>query len=325
MTMTDLALLVDSTDEVQNTAFLKQRMEEEGYLFFSQLVSAELARQVKCDIILLLREHHILENDGGEEPLWSGGPLPTEAEYMAFYDRIVRLDSFQQLAHSPEVLAVLEGICGEPVKVWEQKLIRIVYPDPKMTAPQGIGAHQDGDPKLGYQANHFYTGWIAIMDIDHSVGGLAISPRSHKLGILQSGGTVASSAKNVDQNGYGLEVTTLPWESAEFQSGSAVLFHCHTAHRGLPNHSERLRLSCDFRYQPTSQSASWVSKTLGPDVRRVAQQIDELLAGRAFYVTCRPTEEIVATVRQRMMEEKSTTLARAQELVDELCAAGDQE
>ena len=78
---------------------------------------------------------------------------------MSVYDCIVRLESFQGLAHSPEIIAVLEELCEESIQVWEQQLIRIVYPDPEATAAQGIGAHQDGDPKLEYKANRFHTGW----------------------------------------------------------------------------------------------------------------------------------------------------------------------
>ena len=67
-----------------------------------------------------------------------------------------------------------------------------------------------------------------------------------------------------------------------------------------------------------SDTASWLAHTPGPEVRRTAQQIDEILAGRALYVTTRATPEVLDQVRRRMLEERSTSLARAQELVLEV-------
>ena len=321
--MPDPGRMIDSTELLRDAARLRERMESDGYLFFLRLVGADRAAAVKRDIMAILRERFIIEEDGAPDPVWSGGPQPTEAEYMAVYDRIVRLESFRELATSPEVVALLEAVCEGPVQVWEQQLIRIVYPDPESEAAQGVGAHQDGDPKLGYRAGRFYTCWISLMEIDAAVGGLAVAPGSHRLGLLQSAGTVASSSARQQglEAGYGLDPSELSWATGDFVPGSAVLFHCRTAHRGLPNRSDRIRLSCDFRYQPAEDSASWLAHTPGPEVRRTAQQIDEVLSGRALWVTTRAEPELIGEIRRRMLEERSTTLERARELARELGGA----
>ena len=316
--MSDLTTMIESTDLLRDAARLRERMRSEGYLFLRRLVAAERALALKREIVALLREHFIIEDEDAAEPLWSGGPEPTEAEYMAIYDRIVRLESFRELAHSPEIIAVVEAVSEGPVQVWEQQLIRIVYPDPDAVAAQGVGAHQDGDPKLGYRASRFYTGWISLMAIDATVGGLAVAPGSHRLGLLQSAGTVASSASRRPATGYGLDAAALSWATSDFVPGSTVIFHNRTAHRGLPNHSDRIRLSCDFRYQPAGDSSSWLAHTAGPEVRRTAQQIDAVVSSRALYVTTRATPELIGEIRRRMLEERSTTLQRARELAQEL-------
>ena len=315
--MTGFEPMIDSTGDTKNAPVLRERMQAEGYLFFGQLIDPQRALQVKQDIVAILRAHYIIEDDGAD-PMWSGGPQPTEAEYMAVYDKIVRLESFQRLARSPETITVLEAVCEEPVQVWEQQLVRLVYPNPETASAQGIGAHQDGDPKLGYKAGRFYTCWISLMHIGATIGGLAVAPRSHTLGLLKSAGSVSSSAKGVESDDYSLDGSQLEWAVSDYGPGSAVVFASQTAHRGLPNHSDRIRLSCDFRYQPASDTASWLAHTLGPDVRRVCQQIDEILAGRALYVTTHPTPEVLDELRRRMLEEKTTTLERAQELVREI-------
>ena len=321
--MPDLAKMIDSTGLLGDAGRLRERMQEDGHLFFPRLADPDRVTAVKRDIMAILRERFIIEEDGSPDLMWSGGPQPTEAEYMAVYDRIVRLESFQGLAESPEVLAVLEAVCAGPVQVWEQQLIRLVYPDPEAEAAQGTGAHQDGDPKLGYKAGRFYTCWISLMEIDAEVGGLAVAPGSHRLGLLESAGTVASSSARQQgrEAGYGLDPSQLSWATGDFVPGSAVLFHCRTAHRGLPNRSDRIRLSCDFRYQPAEDSASWLAHTPGPEVRRTAQQIDEVLSGRALWVTTRAEPELIGEIRRRMLEERSTTLERARELARELGGA----
>ena len=320
--MPDLAEMIDSTGLLEDPARLRERMQENGYLFLPRLVDADRATAVKREIMAILRERFIIEEDGSPDPAWSGGPQPTEAEYMTVYDSIVRLPSFRGLAESPEVLNLLEAVCESPVQVWEQQLIRLVYPDPEAEAAQGIGAHQDGDPKLGYKAGRFYTCWISLMEIDAEVGGLAVAPGSHRLGLLQSAGTVASSTKQQGSKaGYGLDPSQLSWATGDFAPGSAVIFHCRTAHRGLPNRSDRIRLSCDFRYQPIKDTASWLAHTPGPEVRRTAQQIDEVLSGRALWVTTRAAPELIGEIRRRMLEERSTTLERARELARELGGA----
>ena len=297
--------MIDSSADLADAGVLRERMDDAGYLYFRRLVDPDRILRAKNDIMGLLRKHRILEDDGHVEPIWSG-------------DQIVRLNSFREVAHSPEIISVIETVSREPVRVWDQQLIRVVYPEPGKEAPRGVGAHQDGDPKLGYQAKTFYTAWVALMGIDIPVGGLAVSPCTHKRGILQSEGIGASSSKDADSKSYGLDPRDLEWATDVYVPGGTVIFACRTVHRGLPNHSDRIRLSGDFRYQPVSENASWLSTTPGPDIRRVAQAIDETLSSRALYVTVRPRPEILPELRQRMLEEKNASLERAQELVREI-------
>ena len=84
------------------------------------------------------------------------------------------------------------------------------------------------------------------------------------------------------------------------------------------NRSDRIRLSCDFRYQSVKDTVNWIAHTPGPDVRRVAQKIDAVITSRALYVTTHADKETLQEVRRIMLEEKSTSLERAQELAAEV-------
>jgi ectoine hydroxylase-related dioxygenase (phytanoyl-CoA dioxygenase family) len=44
------------------------------------------------------------------------------------------------------------------------------------------------------------------------------------------------------------------WAGGTYRFGDALIFHSLTVHRALPNHSERLRMSIDCRFQKLSEA-----------------------------------------------------------------------
>lgn len=310
--------LKDSTGHRGDSKRLAEILNEDGYLFLRRLVDPDRALQVKREIMVILKEHYIIEDNSTNDPLWSGGPHPTEEEYMQYYDKVVRLDSFISLAQSPEIISLMESVFGAPVQVWKQRLIRVMCPDPDAPDDIGVGAHQDGAKNLGYGADRFYTCWLPLMDIDEKLGGLAIVVGSHKMGFMEHAGSNPSSSKEARSKGFGLDMNKFTWATSNYHPGDAIFFSHVTAHRGLINRSDRIRLSCDFRYQAINDTVNWLAHTRGPDVRRVAQQIDAIINSRALYVTTHADKETLVEVRRRMLEEKATSLQRAQELVTEV-------
>lgn len=316
--MTEYRPLTDSTAHLGDDERLSESLAQDGYLLLRGLVDPDRVAQVKRDVMGVLHETHIIEEKDTEDPMWSGGPHPSEAEHMRYYDRIVRLESFNRLAESPEIVAVMESVAGEAVTVWKQRLIRIMFPDPDAPDDAGVGTHQDGAKNLGYQADRFYTCWLPLMDIDPNIGGLAIAVGSHKMGFLEHAGSSPSDAKKARSKGFGLDSSDFAWGTTDYHPGDAIIFGHVTAHRGLVNRSDRIRLSCDFRYQSVNDTVSWIAHTPGPDCRRVAQQIDAIVTSRALYVTTHADKDTLQEVRRLMLVEKATTLERAQELVAEV-------
>lgn len=311
------ATMLDATPSAGDSARLRALLAEHGYLLLRGALDGDLVRRVRDDLIAILHDCHILESPAAP-PLWSGGPPPTEGEYMACYQRAVQLDSFNRLAESPEVRAVPEAIYEGPVQVWEQRLLRIVPPDPDGAAPLGIGAHQDGSPQLGYLTQDFCTAWIPLTEIDERLGGLAVVPGSHRGGVRAQTGSASSSLKTARTQVFALPSADERWVTTSYSPGDLVVFASLTLHKGNPNTSDRLRLSCDFRYQRQGAYANWLAHTSGPRVRRVAQQIDAVVTSRALYVTTHADANLRDAVRRRMLEERSTTLERARELAAEL-------
>ena len=290
---------------------------EHGYLLLRGALNRDLVQRVRDDLIAVLHDCNILESPAAP-PIWSGGPPPTEEEYMAYYERAVQLDSFNRLAESAEVRAVMEAIYDGPVQVWEQRLLRIIPPDPDGAAPLGVGAHQDGSPQLGYLTQDFCTAWVPLTDIDDRLGGLAVVPGSHRGGVRAQTGSASSSLRTAKTQTFEAPSAGEQWVTTTYRPGDLVVFASMTLHKGQPNTSDRLRLSCDFRYQPEGAFANWLAHTSGPEVRRVAQRIDAVITSRALFVTTHADADLRDAVRRRMLEERSTTLERARELAAEL-------
>ena len=309
--------MIDATAAAGDPTRLKTLLAEHGYLLLRGALNRDLVQRVRDDLIAVLHDCNILESPAAP-PIWSGGPAPTEEEYMAYYERAVQLDSFNRLAESPGVRAVMEAIYDGPVQVWEQRLLRIIPPDPDGAAPLGVGAHQDGSPQLGYLTQDFSTAWIPLTDIDERLGGLAVVPGSHRGGVRVQTGSASSSLRTAKTQTFEAPSAGEQWVTSTYRPGDLVVFASMTLHKGQPNTSDRLRLSCDFRYQPEGAFANWLAHTSGPEVRRVAQRIDAVITSRALFVTTHTDADLRDAVRRRMLEERSTTLERARELAAEL-------
>ena len=309
--------MIDATAAAGDPTRLKALLAEHGYLLLRGALNRDLVQRVRDDLIAVLHDCNILESPAAP-PIWSGGPAPTEEEYMAYYERAVQLDSFNRLAESAEVRAVMEAIYDGPVQVWEQRLLRIIPPDPDGAAPLGVGAHQDGSPQLGYLTQDFCTAWVPLTDIDERLGGLAVVPCSHRGGVRAQTGSASSSLRTAKTQTFEAPSAGEQWVTTTYRPGDLVVFASMTLHKGQPNTSDRLRLSCDFRYQPEGAFANWLAHTSGPEVRRAAQRIDAVITSRALYVTTHADADLRDAVRRRMLEERSTTLERARELAAEL-------
>lgn len=125
--------------------------------------------------------------------------------------------------------------------------------------------HQD---YFFYRPVTFCTVWIPLMDIDESVGGLTLRQGSHRQGLYQTwwkGTQFLGAAQSREQsrqwqqaggvpvageNEPGDGESDKPWLRSDFRIGDVLIVDPLMMHVGVPNHSNLVRLSADFRYQP---------------------------------------------------------------------------
>jgi hypothetical protein len=131
-------------------------------------------------------------------------------------------------------------ILGPLAFVYPMKTPRTAYP--LVGGGQPIAVHRDN--RGGPWIQDMFTTWIALMDIPRELGGLAVLRGSHTY--VPAGGVEVENAEELlvrddDPN----------WVTTDYGSGDVLIFHCYTVHKGMPNKSDRVRLSVDNRWQTT--------------------------------------------------------------------------
>ncbi len=232
--------LKDASVDIGRPDILRKRLFEEGVLFFRGLFDPGAIFATRKDIMRAIEEHGWANREGqptgvarfeGDENWWGG------------YRAIQRLESFHRLAHDPAVIAMLAGLFGMPAFVHPRKIARVVWPQRPTftTAP-----HQDFPLIAG--TIDFFTMWVPLGNVGMDDGGLRVLLGS------QIGGVYPMQAAT-GAGGIGIDVDPddSRWASIDYQPGDAVLFHSLTVHAGMPNVSDRFRISADFRYQPINE------------------------------------------------------------------------
>ncbi len=79
------------------------------------------------------------------------------------------------------------------------------------------------------------------------MGGLAIARGSHRQGVRDF--TVSNGAGAMEV----IDPLEGSWVTGPLEAGDVLIFHSLTVHKGLPNLTERLRVSLDNRYQRASE------------------------------------------------------------------------
>jgi hypothetical protein len=257
---------IDSTEVQEDGAELNRRMARHGYLFVRGLLPAELLESLRLQLLELAAAGGWVSTESPlEEAIADLGSFCVEPQpdYNEVYHRMYKLAAFHALQHRPELLELIERMCGEPAMPHPRMIGRTIFPDREAyTTP----AHQDFIPIQG--SAETYTAWVPLHDLPTELGGLQVAAGSHRRGIYDfrpSGGA------------GGLEITDPlegTWASAPFAQGDVLFFHSMCAHKGLPNHGRALRMSMDARYQRISDSIDGGS--LQPHIKPVTW--DEIYA-----------------------------------------------
>ena len=223
---------------------LRLRIRADGYLFFREIVPADLLLELRDQITRIL--HDIGWIMGGKDRLLAKAIAPPCREgqpaYFEALDRIIKLEALHSLAHEANLMSVMRQVLGDTAFPHPLSIVRLVFPDtPELATPP----HQDYPNNQGTE--NLTAAWIPLGDCSVSDGALAILEGSHKFGLFPRQFHLGPGNRGAILNDSAADCR---WLSADFNAGDIVLFPALTVHRALENRNpERMRLSVDFRYQ----------------------------------------------------------------------------
>ena len=305
MTTTAYGEFQIANEYLHDAETLNSVFDQQGYLFFRGVLDTDQVLEVKSDFISELRRQGFVR-PGGRESIWTGKDLDELDD-----DSLYRLDYYNKLLDTEATQKFFEGLFGEPVFTFRSCTIRYTLPnDDKHGSPP----HQD----------HFYithtadfrTMWIPLMDIDQTVGGLALAESSHKRGLREHEEQDVYSyvLKGRKQKGVPLESIDEPRLTTHYRPGDIVVFHSHMLHWGLPNRSDRIRLSIDVRCQSVSSPRSWQTRSNLLEQRQIRRDVQKIAAEEGA------SEELFEALIIEMMarELKPSERAQVRKLMAEL-------
>ncbi len=236
---------VDSTDIAADGAALAARMRRDGYLFIRGLLPRQAIANVQRQIGDIVRAAGWLARDRPVAEAiadQSGFCVDPEPAYLATLRQINRLEDYHALKHHPALIGFLERLLGGAMLPHPRVLMRNIFPD---RAAFTTKSHQDYPNVQG--TTEVYTAWMPLIDCPMEVGPLQVAAGTH-------GGDIYDF--QIGAGAGGIEITEPfegRWVSGPFQQGDVLFFHSLAVHKGVPNRSDKLRMSMDVRYQLLSE------------------------------------------------------------------------
>ena len=186
---------------------------------------------------------------GDETFRWTGKALPGGMEEDDRYAGIAA-----RVIEHPANRALMEKVLGEPGCAVPVVQYRTYPPGGPVTM-----VHQDGFYSPGIQ--DYKPVWVSLTPCTREMGGLALAVGQNRRGYFHN---VAEPSP------YPFLRDAVPdesWSTTDYQPGDVLIVHPATPHCGMPNLSDRLRVTFDSRVQsarnPSAIAATVLSATPG--------------------------------------------------------------
>jgi ectoine hydroxylase-related dioxygenase (phytanoyl-CoA dioxygenase family) len=233
----------DSTELLDTPNALRARFDEDGYVFLRGAIDRDLLLDVRRRITSVCAAHGWFEL--GTDPLDAITCVEPCVEgddrYFEVYDDVQRLEALHAVPHHSTVRRCMTALLGESAFPHPLSIVRLVFPENEewATPPHQDYPNNQGTPDL-------YACWMPLGACPAELGSLSILSGSHRLGVAPLEFSLGAGNRRARLDGRFEE---LGWVGDDFDLGDAVIFHSHTVHRSLPNTTDRMRVSVDYRFQ----------------------------------------------------------------------------
>jgi hypothetical protein len=238
----EMRRLRESNDAAGESAILGERLATDGYLFFRNVLNQAAVKDVAGAIARVLHERGLLASEDPECPTWTGLRIP---EFDQQPHELHELRLWERFVQQAPINRFYESVMGEPVTWLETGVYRCVAPASERPVDVVAGRHQDGFYNEGLAIR---TTWIPLVETDVAMGGLAVAEGMNAHGYLHDLAQPPQFPIPADA------ISAESWCRADvYRPGDAVIFAGTTPHSGLPNESDRVRISMDLRFVPASE------------------------------------------------------------------------
>lgn len=247
--------MVDSASLLDNPTALRARLAEDGYLYLKDVVDKDAimaARQEVFERLVKVGEIREPAIDG----IATGDSRRKELEpdLGAFWRSISEGRKLRAASNGRDMQRIMSLIFGEPARNQDYIFLR--------AGAQGraTGLHFDY-PFFTRAHDKVCTVWMPIGDVPVEDGPVVVVEGSNKYrDLIDPMIGFDISKDNTRKADFGADAISFAQSrgtrllTRDFAAGDIALFGMYTAHGSLDNHSpiNRVRLSCDLRWQPAS-------------------------------------------------------------------------
>ena len=257
----------ESSSILDDTAQLRERLAEDGYLYLPNYFECEAILEARRELVESLDARGLI--DRGKPIMQSAAvsheKIPVEGEDGRF-------PAVRRVLHGERMLELYRRLLEGDIRHYDYIWLRLMNPG------QATGPHCD-IVYMGRGTSRLYTSWVPLGDVPLSHGALLLLEGSHLLadtiqdylkmdidkdrnwtrprfrhGRLFRGGDYSRNPRGVQRQ------FRRRWLTTDYRAGDLVLFNAQTMHGSLDNTSGTLRLSADTRFQLASEPVDerWV-------------------------------------------------------------------
>ncbi len=247
--------MTDSASLLDNPKALRARLVEDGYLYLRGVVDRDAIMAARREVFeRLVRVGEI--KDPAIDGIATGDSKRTEIEpdLGAFWRSVSEGRKLRAASNGRDMQRIMSLIFGEPARNQDYIFLR--------AGAQGraTGLHFD-DPFFTRAHDPVGTVWMPIGDVPVEDGPIVVVEGSNKYrDLIDPMIGFDISKDNTRKADFGADAISFATSrgtrllTQNFQAGDIAMFGMYTAHGSLDNHSpiDRVRLSCDLRWQPAS-------------------------------------------------------------------------